>query len=323
MSKTTEAMTWFRQSFGTEIEAKVVGTPFNLDLLTAIAYQETGYIWRGLYKSFSKDDVLKLCVGDTIGEPKRKAFPKTKSQLLAQPNGAQMFAIARTCLEEMAKHVPGYKKSVENPDKFCHGFGIFQLDIQFFRNDPDYFLTKGWESFGNCIDRAMDELKSKLIRVYGPDKKTLTPTEMVYVAIAYNKGSADLSKGFKQGHRDGSGVYYGEYVAKYLAMATGLPGPVPLSSGLSLIIAIHPPDGGTGWQYRRMVSAAFKAGRFEIDKHEVGAFFDVSVNGADRQPVKDILANLGLQYIVEDRHKKDPVDPRIYVFVANRSTVDI
>jgi hypothetical protein len=289
MSKTTDAMTWFRQTFGAEIEAKLIGTPFNLDLLTAIAYQETGYIWQNLYQGFSRDDVLKLCVGDTIGEPRRKAFPKTKGELLAKPNGDKMFAIARTSLEEMAKHVPGYKKSVQDPNKFCHGFGIFQLDIQFFKDDPTYFLTKGWEDFGNCINRAINELKSKLVRVYGPDKKTLTPTEMVYVAIAYNKGSADTKKDFKQGHFDGT-TFYGEYIWKYLNLAMGLPGPTPAKKGLRLILARHPSANDVGWKYKAMLTAEFKNGRFEMDKAEAGAFFGKPVKGAARQPLKDILA---------------------------------
>lgn len=316
-------MTWFRQTFGAEIEAKLVGTPFSLDLLTAIAYQETGYIWQGLYKNFSQADVLKLCVGDTIGEPKRTAFPKTKAKLLEQPKGDVMFAIARKCLEEMAKHVPGYKKAVEDPNKFCHGFGIFQIDIQFFKSEPDYFLAKGWESFSNCIDRAIDELKSKLIRVYGPNKTSLTPTEMTYVAIAYNKGSADLNKDFKQGHKDSSDVYYGEYIWKYLNLAADLPGPTPAHKGPRLILAKHPSPEDVGWKYKAMMTGQFKAGRFELDKEEAEAFFECSIKGAARQPLKDILTSLKLQYIVEDRHKKDPADPRIYVFLANQAKTDI
>lgn len=317
-------MIWFRQTFGAEVEVKLVGTPFSLDLLTAIAYQETGYIWQGLYQSFSREDVLKLCVGDTIGEPRRSAFPKTKAALLARPGGAEMFGIARTCLEEMAKHVPGYKKAVQDPDKFCHGFGIFQLDIQFFKDDPDYFLSKGWESFGNCIERAINELKSKLIRVYGAGKTSLTPTEMTYVAIAYNRGSADLNKDFKQGHKDGSGVYYGEYIWKYLNLAMGLAGPVVApSKGPRLILARHPSENEVGWKYKAMVTAAFVGGRFEMDKTEAGAFLGVAVKGPDRQPLREILTGLKLQYIVEDKHKKDPADPRIYVFVANAAKTDI
>lgn len=39
---------------------------------------------------------------------------------------------------------------------------------------------------------------------------------MVYVAIAYNRGTVDFARGFKQGYRDESGKYYGEHVWGYL-----------------------------------------------------------------------------------------------------------
>jgi len=42
--------------------------------------------------------------------------------------------------------------------------------------------------------------------------------EMVYVAIAFNCGQADLNKDFRQGYFDGK-YYYGEYIWKYLQLA--------------------------------------------------------------------------------------------------------
>ncbi len=38
-------------------------------------------------------------------------------------------------------HVPAYSKVAKLPHKFCHGYGIFQYDLQFFLTDPDYFLA--------------------------------------------------------------------------------------------------------------------------------------------------------------------------------------
>ena len=51
-----------------------------------------------------------------------------------------MFRIAHEALVSMAEHVPGYGKVAKLPHKFCHGYGIFQYDLQFFLTDPDYFL---------------------------------------------------------------------------------------------------------------------------------------------------------------------------------------
>ena len=50
MSKLTDAMGWFKTTFRRKIDPALVGTPFNLSLITAIAVQETGYIWRGLHR---------------------------------------------------------------------------------------------------------------------------------------------------------------------------------------------------------------------------------------------------------------------------------
>ena len=81
---------WFKSQFGQSITSALAGTPLTLDLVTAIACQETGYIWQTLRKKL--DDVkrvLELCVGDTIdGSGGRSAFPKNKAVLLAKPRGA-------------------------------------------------------------------------------------------------------------------------------------------------------------------------------------------------------------------------------------------
>src|SRR5215471_17863200 len=132
MSKMTEAITWFKGQFGASIQAGVQGTPFSLDMLTAIAMQETYYIWGDLYKRLPVAEVLKLCVGDTLDTPNRSAFPKNKAALVSEPKGQEMFTIARDALESIGQYFSRYHEVAQfNPNKFCHGFGIFQYDIQF------------------------------------------------------------------------------------------------------------------------------------------------------------------------------------------------
>ena len=58
-----------------------------------------------------------------------------------------MFEIARQGLVDMAEHIPAYRGAASRPDKFCHGFGIFQLDLQFFKTEPDYFLSRRYADF--------------------------------------------------------------------------------------------------------------------------------------------------------------------------------
>lgn len=222
-----EDIRWFKEQFQDKIQAAVEGTPYTVNMLTAIACQETGEIWRILRtKDLSVDQILEFCVGDTFdgsSNPPRSAFPTTKEQLLAQPNGQQMFDIARQGLKDMAEFIPGYSSVLGNPKKICHGFGIFQYDLQFFKpgtpeSDPDYFLQKRYATFEGSLGKAIQELRAKTIKIGYQDKPTLTDLEMVHIAIAYNTGNFKPALGLKQGHKSG-GKFYGELVFEYLQTA--------------------------------------------------------------------------------------------------------
>ena len=216
---------WFKQTFQATISAALAGSPFSVDLLTAIAAQETGQVWRPLRDTLPVDEVLQICVGDTLDADKgRKAFPKTKADLIAVPNGGQMFTIAHQALVAMAAHVPAFAAVAKRPDKFCHGFGIFQVDLQFFKVDPDYFLQQRWHRFDACLARCLQELKDAAKRAHLDGKPTLTDLEQVDVAIAYNAGSFTPSKGLKQGFFDGT-LFYGERIFDLLRLSRTVPGP--------------------------------------------------------------------------------------------------
>jgi hypothetical protein len=65
-------MLWFKQNFQGDVDAAIAGTPFTVDLLVAVACQETGHIWSTLRKKkVPIDQILALCVGDTLDAPKR------------------------------------------------------------------------------------------------------------------------------------------------------------------------------------------------------------------------------------------------------------
>jgi hypothetical protein len=224
---TDDDIKWFKQQFGAAIQAGVAGTPFSADMMVAIACQETGEIWPVLRKQgLPTARIVSLCVGDTIDASKgRSAFPRTKAELLAAPNGARMFQIANQALKDMAQFIPAYAGAAANPDKFCHGYGIFQYDIQFFRTDPDYFLERRWADFSQTLAKGIGELKAKLAAAKVGGKTSLTDMEMAQVAIAYNRGSFDPAKGLKQGFKDGSGRFYGENFADYLKRAKAIAAP--------------------------------------------------------------------------------------------------
>ena len=253
------AIKWFLSEFGARAEADLQGTPFTRQLLAAIAVQETYEVWGGLYTNptISTERLLQLCVGDTIDAPARSAFPRNRAELEALHGGAAIFEVARAALDAGAsiindvwgfQHDPAlarvaaergvpavimhnrledvgtvsasyHKVAVANPSKFCHGFGIFQYDIQFCKTNPDFFVNRKWYSFDECLKVFVLELKAAVQATYGSAKTSLAHDEMVYVAIAYNKGSAKVGGGFKQGFKDPSGKYYGELIDTFLTMA--------------------------------------------------------------------------------------------------------
>jgi hypothetical protein len=223
---------WFKQNFQGDIERGIAGVAFDVDFLVAIACQETGDVWPILRKkSLPVPRVVALCVGDTLDADRgRRAFPKTKADLLGKPNGDAMFAIAREALVEMAQYVPGFKGSIANPNKFCHGYGVFQYDLQFFLTDPDYFLQKKYERFGESLAKALDELNNAATHIHLDRKSPLTDLEMCAIAIAYNTGGYDPTKGLRQGHFDGT-RFYGQQIFDFIRLSrtVAVAGPPQLS----------------------------------------------------------------------------------------------
>lgn len=216
-----EDIAWFKQTFGTRLQTALAGTPFSLDFLVALACQETGEVWPLLRRAgLDEARLLALCVGDTLdASAGRSAFPRTRAELEAAPDGAQMFQIARQALVEMARFVPEYARVAQKPDKFCHGFGLFQRDLQFFKQDPQYFLQQRYAHFDDTLAHALEELQAKRKRIGLGDRDPLSVLDMVAVAIAYNTGRYDPRKGLKQGYRPPGGKYYGESVFDYLRLS--------------------------------------------------------------------------------------------------------
>ena len=217
---------WFKNTFGKTINDKFSDSLFTLDFLTAIACQETGYVWSKLKKEgLALEDILKLCVGDTLDSPKRRAFPKNKAELLSRTNGDKMFDIAHDYLVAMAEYIPGYKNVSKKAHKFCRGYGIFQYDLQHFKTDPEYFLNEKWCDFDEVLIKLEEELDQALRIVVNKGgisagtTEPLTKEQLSFIGIAYNTGNNfKLSKGLKQGHRVND-KYYGEYLYEYIERA--------------------------------------------------------------------------------------------------------
>ncbi|OEC93562.1 hypothetical protein [Rhizobium sp. YK2] len=240
---------WFKEQFHAVIETETAGGPFDLDMMTALACQETGEIWPILRhdSSLTVDQIAALCVGDTLdASAGRSAFPKNKADLIAANRGQDMFDIAHQALLGMAAHVPSYRDVATKPNKFVHGYGVWQYDLQFFLSDPNYFLQKRYENINETLRKALEELHDALKKVGFQAKTSLSDMEKAIVAIAYNTGGYNPSKGLKQGFKDDSGRFYGEAIfdfillSKTVAFGDNPPVIAPPPAG----IAIVPPPTG-------------------------------------------------------------------------------
>src|SRR5262249_45871480 len=165
-------------------------------------------------------EIVALCVGDTLDADRgRSAFPKTKADLIAVPNGQAMFDLARQALVDMAAHVRSYRAAASRPNKFVHGFGIWQYDLQFFLDDPQYFLQKRYETVSGTLGKALGELREAVRKIGFQNKPSLTDMEMAFVAIAYNTGGFRPSRGLRQGFKDSDGRFYGELIFDFIRLS--------------------------------------------------------------------------------------------------------
>lgn len=217
----TERIAWFKRNFGDKIIAATQDSPISVDLVSAIAVQETGYIWEALIEHHKGDvdAVLEGCVGDTLDAPSRRAFPTNRAALVSEPYGEQMFDIGRSALGALAEVNFGYRRVYDrDPNKFCRGYGILQYDLQHIRSDPDYFLDKQWLDFDICLEKCLNELDFGL-RIRGfENRRSLSNFDAATVAIVYNTGGYRSSRGLKQGHQS-AGKYYGEWVFEYIELS--------------------------------------------------------------------------------------------------------
>ena len=203
-------------------------TPLSFDLVSAIAFQESGELWSKLRLHLPREEILRLSVGDTLDEPNRSAFPKNKDALIAAQRGQPMFELAHRLLVEMADAtgIKAYQAVARRPHKFVHGYGIFQYDLQFFRRDPDFFLEQRWKSIEACVDKLMTELKRGLDQLDFSDKESLTDREFRLCCDVYKTGFGNFreSRELQQGHHDGT-HFYGENIDRYLKIAHTIPTP--------------------------------------------------------------------------------------------------
>lgn len=219
---------WFKNTFADKIVPRLQGTPIPFDLVCAIAYQEAGELWSRTRHHLPVREVLRLAVGDTLDAPNRSAFPRDKAQLLSTKDGDEMFAVAHRLLREMAAAtgIEAYQRVARKPNKFVHGFGLFQIDLQWFRSDPDFFLHQQWQDIDVVTAKMLAELLRGVSSLGYEGRTVLSDAEAAFLAIVYNTGFRNFRKerGLRQGHFNGS-HYYGECIDRYTKLARTVPTP--------------------------------------------------------------------------------------------------
>jgi putative peptidoglycan binding protein len=150
---------WMSSNFGAEIEAATAGSPFDVNLVCAIACQETALVWLPWIDTMSPQEVLTHCVFDASGDAPRttrRSFPANTAAFRNKFGDAvtQQLINAANEMRSLRRMPPAqwvYK-----------GYGIFQYDLQNMLTDPDFFVQGQWSDFRACLDRLMKLLHEKL-----------------------------------------------------------------------------------------------------------------------------------------------------------------
>jgi hypothetical protein len=157
------ASQWLKTHYGAELFTAVQGTSFSIDNLCGIACQETAYFWLPLLDKLSPDDICARCVLDGSGDFKpeenpRSAFPANTAAFRERYDATDPgFAEMLIAEGNETRRVRGL-----SPVNWLYkGYGIFQYDLQFVEDDPDFFRNKLWYRFDECLKRVMMELKEK------------------------------------------------------------------------------------------------------------------------------------------------------------------
>lgn len=153
------ACAWLHQNYGPQLRAAVDGSPFTVDLLCGIACQETAVYWWPWITRLASDEVLARCVfdgsGDVSGAP-RSAFPRN-TEAFRVAYGAEFTALL-VAEGNQTRAIRGLK-----PWRAIYkGYGLFQYDLQFVRDDEEFFRGRLWYSIEHCLSRVMRELTAKM-----------------------------------------------------------------------------------------------------------------------------------------------------------------
>jgi len=160
---------WMKTNFGEEIRRATANTSFSLDIVCAIACQETAYFWVSLISRLSTDEILARCVLDASGDvPNSSRGPFPKNTQAFRSRYGDDFTNMLIAEANQTRQLRGM-----GPKNWVYkGYGIFQYDLQAVEEDEQFFREKKWYVFSECLDRLMKELNEKFA-IFNDVKKAI------------------------------------------------------------------------------------------------------------------------------------------------------
>jgi hypothetical protein len=149
---------WMMRNFGAHIMKAAANSPFDVDLICAIACKETACEWLPWMDDTPPDEILARCVfdasGDVPGHP-RHAHPCDTAEF------RKIFGddLAEMLIAEA--NMTRRKRKMDDAKIVYKGYGIFQYDLQNIFDDPDFFRKKLWYRMDDCLDRLFRLLRVK------------------------------------------------------------------------------------------------------------------------------------------------------------------
>ncbi len=149
---------WMKDNFGDAIRAAVAGTPFSLDIVCAIACQETAFVWIHFLDDLSNAEILARCVFDASGDypgTQRSAFPRNTAAFRQKYDDD----FTQMLIDEANKTrvLRGF-----GPQNWVYkGYGIYQYDLQHVTSNEAFFRQKQWYQHDQCLAMLMRELREK------------------------------------------------------------------------------------------------------------------------------------------------------------------
>lgn len=159
-----KAASWIKQHFGAAIETVLHGTAYDINLVLAIAAQETAYRWLLWIDKYSVDTILSRCIGDASGDfhgTHRSAFPKNAGEFHDRYGDSFTDMLISEGNKMRAMPQPDEPNGYHPWHFLYKGYGIFQYDLQNVLTDEDFFRNKLWFYFDECLKRLISELNEK------------------------------------------------------------------------------------------------------------------------------------------------------------------